>query len=73
MNPAIKAHVFDAETALAWTREALAERDPIATVESLHEAHEHLAQALEEARCACPNPKSQDPTEPARATSDNPK
>jgi hypothetical protein len=47
---ALKAHVFDAETSLKWAREAIEERDQIATIEALHEAHTRVTAALEEAR-----------------------
>lgn len=50
MNPTLKAHVFDAEQALTWARQSIEERDQIATIEALHEAHTRLGAALELAR-----------------------
>jgi hypothetical protein len=50
MNPTLKAHIFDAETSLKWAREAIEERDQIATIEALREAQERVTAALEEAR-----------------------
>jgi hypothetical protein len=45
----LKAHVFDAEQAIAWARQAIEDGDSVAALEALDTAGKSITQAREEA------------------------